>query len=273
VSFVSDFLRDLKFGPIEAARRRADEIADYGYPEPATSTYNPPPPPEPDFGQWDALAANEGVDPYSQDYSSDEALTGWDNANGGWMGAEIPASEPTVEPYYPEDTPSWASSIPSASSFSERLAEWRNLNRPESDPYADVIFADPLQEPQDNGGYVTPARIPLYEQLAEPDFGQWASLPTPGAETSFEDQPERNPELERWAMAQDDASYPGTYELNLGWSPPVSAGEDFTGNQKYYDINEDGTYAERRNPVMGEDGDSWDWTKNAIGEGYWPELK
>jgi len=267
VSFVSDFLRDLKFGPIEAARRRADEIADYGYPEPDTSTYHAPPPPEPDFGQWDALAANEGVDPYSQDYSSDEALTGWDNANGGWMGAEIPASEPTVEPYYPEDTPSWASSIPSASSFSERLAEWRNLNRPESDPYADVIFADPLQEPQDNGGYVTPARIPLYEQLAEPDFGQWDSLPTPGAETSFEYQPERNPELERWAMAQDDASYPGTYELNLGWSPPVSLGEDFTGNQKYYDINSDGTLVEPRNPVMGEDGDSWDWTKNAIGEG------
>ena len=287
MSFVSDFLRDLKFGPIEAARRRADEIADYGYPEPDTSTYNPPPPPEPDFGQWDALAANEGVDPYSQDYSSDEALTGWDNANGGWMGAEIPASEQTVEPYYPEEPTDWGASIPedfyipdfgfggftgideppSASSFSERLAQWRAVNRPGTDPYADVAFADPLQESQDNGGYVTPARIPLYEQLAEPDFGQWDSLPTPGAETSFEYQPERNPELERWAMAQDDASYPGTYELNLGWSPPVSAGEDFTGNQKYYDINEDGTYAERRNPVMGEDGDSWDWTKNAIGEG------
>lgn len=273
MSIFSDLLRDLKYGPIEAAKKRLTDIAEYGYPEEDTSASNPPPPPEPDFGQWDALAANEGT-PLYEDYSTDEVPTEWDAAQGGFMGLEVPA----VEPYPVEDTQSDFSipdfgfggftgidEPPSGMDFSERLRQWRELNRPGTDPWADVEIAG---APADGSNYVTPLAPPsrLFDGggLTGDEFQQWDSLPTPGADPVLQDT--RNPELERWEMAKDDASFPGDYSLNPDWSPPIVT-EDFMGEPRIYDPNLEGQLAERANPVMGENGDSLDWTMDSIGKG------
>lgn len=259
MAFFADLLREFKFAPVEAAKRRLEELAG-GYPEEDTSVSNPPP-------------------------VSDEVLTGWDNANGGWMGAEIPAQEPTVDPYYPEEPAptDWGASIPedfyipdfgfggftgideppTGTSFSERLRQWRELNRPGTDPYADVRFAGDSWAPPTEGTIQPLAGVPSGDE-----FQQWDSLPTPGEETAFAGppSPEYNPEVERWRMALDDQSWPGNYSLNLDWSLPVTT-TDFFGNPRTYDMSADGgSIEERPNPVMGKNGDSSAWAMDRLGD-------